>query len=51
MNGQRMMVYQQIPKMKFRFGIDFPAELLPEVEEAVAVGVTMVQFRNSRHVK
>lgn len=46
MNGQRMMVYQQIAKMKFRFGIDFPESLLPEVEEAVAVGVTMVQFRN-----
>lgn len=51
MNGQRMMVYQQIPKMKFRFGIDFPEELLPEVEEAVAVGVTMVQFRNSHRKK
>lgn len=46
MTGQRMMVYQQIAKMKFRFGIDFPETLLPEVEEAVAVGVTMVQFRN-----
>ena len=46
MNGQHMMVYQQIAKMKFRFGIDFPEKLLPEVAEAVAIGVTMVQFRN-----
>ena len=51
MNGQRMMVFQQIPKMKFRFGIDFPEKLLPEVDEAVAVGVTMVKFRNEHQEK
>jgi shikimate dehydrogenase len=47
LNGLCMMLYQQIPKIKFHFGVDVPQTAIPAFEEAAEVAVTLIRFRKS----
>ena len=47
-NGKGMLMYQQLAMMKFRFGVDLPDSVLPEVEEIIDIAVAMREFRFKR---
>ena len=48
LNGQWMMLYQQIHKMKFHFGVEVPKSAIPAFEEAADVAVTLIRARRKR---
>lgn len=46
LNGQEMILHQQIATMEFRFGIKLPEEALLVAEEALDMSVAKREFRN-----
>lgn len=47
-DGQGMLLHQQIAMMEFRFGIQLPESVLLEGEEAIALGITLRDLRHAR---
>lgn len=44
-SGKGMLMYQQLAMMQFRFGINLPDSVLPEIEETIDIAVAMREFR------